>query len=246
MARASGKRARKRHVQQALFNHGGKRKGAGRKPRGHRAGTSHAKRPEVELKHPLHVTLRVVPAVGNMRRRDMYRAVREATIVAAIRERIRIVHVSIQATHIHLLVEADNKLALTRGMQGFQISLARNVNTVLGNDDRRRRGPVFADRYHCVTIRSPTQARNALSYVINNWRKHQEDRHARKLIWLVDPFSSGISFPDWHERENEHCMLPIPADHDPLVVYRPRSWLLQDGWKRAGSVSARAIPSNRP
>jgi REP element-mobilizing transposase RayT len=183
MARASIKRSRKRHVQQELTFHGGKRKGAGRKPRGERAGTSHAKRPEVERKHPLHITLRVVREVGSMRRRDMYRAVREATIVAAVRERIRIVHVSIQATHLHLLVEADSKLALTRGMQGFQTSVARNVNTVLGENAGRRRGRVFADRYHCVVIRSPTQARNVLSYVINNWRKHREDRHEQKAIW---------------------------------------------------------------
>ena len=80
LARASGTR----QIQQELFRHGGKRKGAGRKPRGHRAGTSHAKRLEVELKHPQRVTRRVVPEVGNLRRRDMYRAVREATIVAAV------------------------------------------------------------------------------------------------------------------------------------------------------------------
>jgi len=242
MATASARR----HVQQEMYFHGGKRRGAGRKPRGDRAGTSHAKRPEVERKHPLHITLRVVPAVGSLRRRDMYRAVREATIVAAMRERMRIVHVSIQATHLHLLVEADSKLALSRGMQGFQTSVARNVNTVLGGDAGRRRGRVFADRYHCVVIRSPTQARNALSYVINNWRKHREDRHERKAIWLADPFSSGVSFPDWHERRNEMYMLPIPADHEPLVVYRPRSWLLDKGWSIVGPVSARAIPSQRP
>ncbi len=239
------KRSPKRHVQRQLFRHGGKRKGAGRKPRGHRAGTSHEGRPEIELKHPLHITLRVVPQVGSLRRRDMYRAVREATIVAAIRDRIRIIHVSIQATHIHMLVEADNKLALARGMQGFQISVARNINTVLGIDGARRRGPVFADRYHLVVIQSPTQARNALSYVINNWRKHQEDRTEPRRIWLVDPYSSGISFPDWRERRYEHCMLPIPRDHEPLIVFRPRSWLLSEGWMRAGTVSACEVPSRQ-
>ncbi|MEO7732285.1 MAG: transposase [Kofleriaceae bacterium] len=230
-------------MQKEIFWHGGKRKGAGRKPRGHRAGTSHEERPEIELKHPLHITLRVVPEVGSLRRRDMYRAVREATIVAAIRARIRIVHLSIQATHIHMLVEADNKLALTLGMQGFQISVARNINTALGDKTRRRRGPVFADRYHVVVIRSPTQARNALSYVVNNWRKHQEDRSEPRRIWLVDPYSSGISFPDWRERQHEHCMLPIPRDHDPLIVFRPKSWLLREGWMRAGTVSACEVPS---
>jgi REP element-mobilizing transposase RayT len=155
--------------------------------------------------------------------------VRDASVAAAVRERIRIVHISVQATHIHLLVEADNKLALARGMQGFQISVARNVNTALGDGARRRRGRVFADRYHLVVVRSPTQARNVLAYVMNNWRKHHEDRGGASAIWLVDRCSSGISFPDWHERRFEPCMLPIPPDHDPLIVRRPRSWLLCTG-----------------
>jgi hypothetical protein len=72
-------------------------------------------------------------------------------------------------THVHMLVEAKDKLALARGMQGFQISAARNINTVLGPDRyRRRRGPVFADRYHVEVITSPTRAHHALSYLLIN------------------------------------------------------------------------------
>src|SRR5262249_56829010 len=105
---------------------------------------------------------------------------------AGLRARFRIVHVSIQRNHVHMLVEADSKLALARGMQGFQISAARNINTLLGPDKyRRRRGPVFADRYHLEVITSPRQARHALSYVLNNWRKHREDRSGLASTWLV-------------------------------------------------------------
>jgi REP element-mobilizing transposase RayT len=240
------RRARKRHVQQELFRHGGKRKGAGRKPKGARAGAAHDKRPEVEPCDALHVVLRVVAAVGNLRRRAIYKAVRDASVVAAVRERIRIVHLSIQRSHIHLLVEAKNKAALARGMQGFQISAARNINTALGADrHRRRRGQVFADRYHLEVITSPTRARRALSYVLNNWRKHGEDREPLPRTWLIDPFSSGISFPDWRELDGHDLMWPIRETYDPLVVRRPASWLLSEGWKRCGSISARDIPSKR-
>jgi REP element-mobilizing transposase RayT len=108
--------------------------------------------------------MRVVSAVGNMRRRSLYKAMRDATITAGLRERFRIVHISLQRDHVHMLVEADTKLALARGMQGFQISAARHINTALGADKyRRRRGPVFADRYHLEVITSPTRARRALS-----------------------------------------------------------------------------------
>jgi len=72
-------------VQQELFRRGGKRKGAGCPPKGRRAGSGHQKRPDVKPYHALHVVLRVVPAVGSLRRRLMYRAMREATIVAAVR-----------------------------------------------------------------------------------------------------------------------------------------------------------------
>jgi REP element-mobilizing transposase RayT len=243
---AGAKRARKRHVQQALFRRGGKRKGAGRKPKGTRAGAPHTKRPTIKSSHALHVVLRVVPAVGSMRRRSMYKAMHDASIIAALRARFRIVHISIQRTHIHMLVEAEDKLALARGMQGFQISAARNINTALGVDRyRRRRGPVFADRYHVEVITSPRRARHALMYILNNWRKHREDRQGLPSTWLVDPFSSGISFPDWKELEDKDVMWPIRATYDPLMVFRPRSWLLREGWKLHGSISAREVPGLR-
>lgn len=180
-----------------------------------------------------------------MRRTNMYKAVRDASVTVAMRERIRIVHASVQTNHIHLLIEATNKEALTSGMQGFQISLARLVNTALSTSTgRRRKGRVFADRYHVVEIRSPRQARNVLSYVLSNWRKHREDLSA-PTTWLLDPFSSAISFPDWLEREGDDWMWRIPPDHDPVIVFRPKSWLLREGWKRAGTVSARSVPSSQ-
>lgn len=242
--KAAARRPRKRHVQQELFRRGGKRKGAGRKPKGARAGARHQERPEIKARYPLHVVLRVVPEVGSMRRRPMYKAMREATITAALRERFRIVHVSLQRTHVHMLVEAETKEALARGMQGFQISAARNINTVLGDRYRRRRGKVFEDRYHVEVIKSPTRARRALSYVINNWRKHGEDQQGLARSWLVDPFSTGILFPDWQELEGKAFMWPMRETYDPLVVRRPASWLLREGYKRGGPpISVREVPS---
>src|SRR5881394_1368435 len=108
----------RRHIQQELFRRGGKRRGAGRKPKGARAGERHGARPEFKPYHALHVVMRVAPAVGSLRRRKMYKAMREATITAAMRERFRIVHVSLQRNHVHMLVEAEHKTALARGMQG--------------------------------------------------------------------------------------------------------------------------------
>src|SRR5262245_8317712 len=88
--------------QLALFKRrGGKRRGAGRKPKGAKAGAPHKTRPELDARHPVHVTLRVVRAVGNLRRRCTYKAVREATLTTALREDFRIVQLSIQRNHLH-------------------------------------------------------------------------------------------------------------------------------------------------
>src|ERR1041384_2661392 len=152
MRSSRSNRRSKRCGQQELFRRGGKRRGAGRKPRSSRAGERHQARPEFKPYHPLHIVMRVAPEVGSLRRRAMYKALRDATITAALRERFRIVHISLQRTHVHLLVEADHKTALARGMQGFTISAARNINTALGDGKRRRRGRVFADRYHVEVI----------------------------------------------------------------------------------------------
>jgi REP element-mobilizing transposase RayT len=242
---AKSKRERKRHVQQQLFRHGGKRRGAGRKPKGARARECHAARPVFKPSHPLHVVMRIVPEVGSLRRRAMYRAMRAASITAALREWFRIVHISLQRTHVHMIVEAEDPAALARGMQGFQISAARHINTALGDHGRRRRGKVFADRYHLEVITTPTRARHAISYVLSNWRKHGEDRDGLPSTWLVDPFSSGISFPDWKELQDQACMWPIRETYDPLIIRRATTWLLAEGWKLAGEISAREVPSRR-
>ena len=234
MESATSKRkrsSRKRHVQQDLFRRGGKRRGAGRKPKGPRAGERHETRPDFKPYHALHVVMRVAAEVGSLRKRKMYKALREATITAALRERFRIVHVSLQRTHVHLLIEAEHKAALARGMQGFTISAARHINTALGNGVRRRRGRVFIDRYHVKVIKSPTQARHTIRYILSNWRHHSEDQHGLASTWLVDPFSSGILFPDWAELQDKPWMWPIRESYDPLIVRRPTTWILAEGWK---------------
>jgi hypothetical protein len=64
--------------------------------------------------------MRVVPAVRSLRRRKMYQAIREATIAAARSERLRIVQVSLQRSHVHMIVEAENAKALAQGMQALR------------------------------------------------------------------------------------------------------------------------------
>jgi len=225
---------------------GGKRRGAGRPPKGDRAGSPHKERPYLHARNPVHVVLRVVSSVGSLRRRLAYHAIREATLTTARREDFRIVQISIQRTHLHLLVEANDKRALAAGMQGFQISAAKHLNAAIskGRPGPRRRGAVFPDRYHAEIITSPTQARHALRYIMSNWRKHREDLASPMSTWTIDWFSSAAMFPDWQEYGDEEGFLwRGPPTYDPLMVRRPQTWVLREGWKKCGSISCRDVPS---
>ena len=272
----------KRHLQQTLFDTKGRltvrngkrvrlrrRRKPGRKPKGARAGSPHKARPELKPRFPVHAVLRVVDAIGSMRKRHMYKALREATIAVAKRElndlrdgAFRIVHISIQRNHVHLIVEADHKQALSRGMQSFQISAAKHLNRALSVKSlsvkspgaanvykramaTRRRGTVFPDRFHQEIITTPKQARHTLAYVLNNWRKHREDRDALPSTWKVDPFSTGVHFDGWKEREDAVVYMPYRDTYEPLVVYFPKTWLLREGWRRHGLIGFNEVPSQR-
>jgi REP element-mobilizing transposase RayT len=246
---ASSRKRRSEPTQLVLFKkRGGKRRRAGRKPKGRRAGSRHKVRPALNARYPVHVVLRTVREVGNLRRRFTYKAIREATLTTARREDFRIVHLSIQRTHVHLLVEADGKRALAAGMQGFQISAAKHLNAAISRDKPgpRRRGAVFPDRYYAEIITSPRQARHALSYTLNNWRKHKEDQGFPMREWKIDWFSSAAMFPGWAEYppyEEDPFLCCAPETYDPLIVYQPRTWLLREGWKKSSSISCQEVPS---
>ena len=253
MPKAKPKRRRplKRQQQLDLLNadgtkpkstRGGKRRRAGRPAKGPRPSSPHRKRPTLEARNPVHVVLRVAALVATLRGFDIYHAIRKATIVAASNPAFRIVHLSIQHDHIHLLVEAENRTALSRGMQGFQISAAKWINRAISKGRKeRRRGQVFTDRFHAEIITSPRQARHALAYVLNNWRKHREDRGERSRTWWVDPFSTAGLFRGWKELEGVGAW-KLRDDYKPMTVWEPRTWLLAVGWRRHGLIGCHEIP----
>src|SRR5690349_18634323 len=119
----------KRHVQIELRFpvRGGKRRGAGRPPKNKfRSSERHKIRERFERRKPVHVTLRLVERYGTLRKRDTYFALRKATKAVLGREDFRIVHLSPEKDHVHLVVEADTNAALSSGMQAFQISAAQH------------------------------------------------------------------------------------------------------------------------
>jgi putative transposase len=134
---------------------------------------------------------------------------------------------SIQGNHLHLLAEAASSEALSRGMKGFLVSCAKRINQAVG-----RRGTVFPDRFHSAALGTPRQVRNALVYCLNNWRKHGEAQAGLRL----DPHSSAFALPDWSLKDS------IRLSPELLPVCLPRTWLLAEGWRRAGPISPWARP----
>ena len=124
---------------------GGKRKGAGRKPKGERAGVSHKTRTRFAARFPVHVTVRLRKGLPSLRRKRAWRVLRRCFAKGGERFGFRLIQYSVQSNHIHLIVETRNRRALSRGMAGLSIRIAKGLNRVW-----RRRGKVFADRFHLV------------------------------------------------------------------------------------------------
>jgi REP element-mobilizing transposase RayT len=168
---------------------GGRRKGAGRKAKGPLRRVSHKRRPAHARRFPLHAVLRSREDVPRLRKKEMFAAIREALHAGAEREGFRVVHYSVQGNHIHLVVEAVDTRALSRGMQGLAVRIARALNRVA-----LRRGRVFADHYFARELKTPAEVRRAVRYVLDNFMLHhhldpQTDDRAASLIpartWLL-------------------------------------------------------------
>jgi REP element-mobilizing transposase RayT len=208
---------------------GGRRDGAGRKS-GVRPKTPHRARPEHKRAHPVHVTMRA--AFRPLRTRFVFPTVRNA-IAAANKRRghlFRVVEFSVQADHVHLLVEADDKDALSSGMRGLAVRIARAVNALVA-----RRGQVWGDRWYGRALTSPRATRRALTYVLANFRKH--DPRARAS---VDPFSSSLYFTGFREyggrapiETSARRVRGIGPPGEPPVA-SPWTWLLRIGWRKGG------------
>lgn len=173
----------------------------------------------------MHVTLRAERTLPSLREQRLFAALR-CGLAKASRKGLRVLHFSVQADHVHLLVEAEDTHGLSRGLQGLSIRLARAVNRVLG-----RHGKVWGDRYHARALRTPTEVRNGLVYVLQNFRKHLPSGHG------LDSCSSAAWFDGFRESP--------PRREAPSPVVPPRTWLAAVGWKRLGLIRIGERPAPR-
>jgi putative transposase len=232
-------RSRKKHVQlsldqaRKLEGRGGPRPGSGR-PKGRKT-VPHDKRPEFPARYPQHVTLRIVAGTESIARDFLMKKIRGA-IRDSQKATFRIVEFNVLSNHLHLVVEAASQVALSRGIQGFAVRVARSVNRAL-----KRKGKLFATRYHARALKTPREVRNVLRYVLLNRKHHASETKFGKYWW--DPYSSAPWFTGWSER--------TPTDTDwkrELVAEAPptvpaTTWLLTAGWRRYGPLRFDEAPA---
>ena len=201
---------------------GGARRGAGRKRSTARPRVPHEARPRHDARTPLHVTLRLRAGLPSLRRHVVRARILRTIEEGRERFGFRLNQFSLQSNHVHLIVEADDRRSLSRGMKGIAVRVARAVNRIW-----KRRGGVFSDRFHARPLRTPREVRAALVYVLQNAR-----HHGLRLLG-VDPFSSGSWFDGWRQGvvlAGAGCAAPA------------RTWLLSRGWRRHGLIGIEESP----
>lgn len=208
-----------------------------------RRNVPHRTRPWHDGRHPVHVTLRANREVPYLRKQVVLRRIVETFRKANRDASFRIVHFSVQADHLHLVVEAASREILASRMNGLTTWVARKINEAVG-----RRGKVWGGRYHRHDLATPTEVRNALLYVLQNRRKHVIASGGADPGGF-DVYSSAAWLEGWEDAAAEK-LVALRREQGRLLgpgppVVSPKRWLTGAGWRRArgGVLRASEVPS---
>jgi hypothetical protein len=173
-----------------------------------------------------------VAGVPSLRSQQCINVMRLAFSGGKERFGFRLVQYAVQPNHLHLIVEAKDKRALTNGARGLAIRIAMRLNHLLG-----RKGKVFTERYHAVPLGSPRQVRRALAYVLLQMRRHAAGPRAA-MSTRLDQCSSAPGFDGFKN------VAPRAGPWSDTVV-QADTWLLAIGWRRHGAIDPREVPGPR-
>jgi REP element-mobilizing transposase RayT len=159
-------------------------KGAGRKAI-HDRGIRHISRDPIKRITPLHLTIKIESKKAGIKNKNILTALHHSIKKARILG-LRILHYTLEFDHVHLLVEADNNERLGRGMQSFGISFSKGINKI-----KQMKGRVFKTRYHFRKLKTLTEIKNVLKYILRNGIKH---KHSSSLL---NPYNSLVAINDF-------------------------------------------------
>jgi len=233
MARRAKRKARKKneraggHLDPQL-TFGFKRREGHRvgRPRKDDSGVSHLKREALASRFPVHVVMKLREELPSLRKKRPYKVLRRSFMAGCDRNGFRLNHFSVQGNHLHFIVEAKDRPALSRGLQGLSVRIARALNKLW-----KRKGRVFGDRYFDRILRTPREVKNALNYVLKNGHHHGNPQVIAPEA-PIDVFSSGMFFDGWRELRLEDIEV-----NEPPPLAKARTWLLRKGWRRSGLLS---------
>jgi putative transposase len=230
MARRAKKASRKRkgsHLSPQLV-FGFKRREGHRVGRPAKAdsGVPHLVREALGSRFPVHVVLTIDEGLPSLRKKHPFKALRRAFMAGRDRFGFRLNHFSVQGNHLHFIVEAKDRTALSRGLKGLSVRIAKALNKLW-----KRKGRVFGDRYFDRILRTPREVKNALNYVLKNGHHHGRPQVIAPEA-PIDVFSSGMFFDGWREFRLEDFEV-----NEPPPLAKARTWLLRKGWRRHGLLT---------
>lgn len=203
-----------------FLNHGGRRKGAGRK-KIKLDEPAHTARAKLNERTPFHGGLRLVKGAHNLRSPLFMDAFLKAIERAKTRG-LYINQYAIESNHIHLIGETASNETLKKGMQSLIASITWALRKLF-----QHKGEVFAKRYFLHAIKQPREMRHALKYVLFNHAKHLGTRP------FTDIFSSAHVSADLDRFAAKPTRPPPWVNRIREAIEPARSWLQTVGWKRS-------------
>ena len=157
-------------------------KNAGR-PAIHDIGIRYIKRAHIRKPTPLHLTIKLIRA--DIQNKIILKALRRAIMRARL-QGMEIIHYSLEHDHVHLYAEARDNGTLAQGMKALGVTLAKRINGYF-----KSKGSCYKTRYHLRILKSASEVKNVLNYILKNGIKHKRTKN------VVDPYNSAIVLHDF-------------------------------------------------
>ena len=145
-----------------LGKHGGRRPSSGRN-RIHSKGVSHRPRELITSRTPVHINFKVSTYIQSKAALEIL----TYAINKAQTHNLNIIYYALQSNHIHLIAEATNNQALTKGMRSLTISFVKRIQKLKGIHES-----IQVERYHLHVLKCPKEVEYAVYYVLNNELHH--------------------------------------------------------------------------
>ncbi len=122
---------------------------------------------------------------------------------------VRICHIIVEGTHIHLVLVVINPDDIEAFFRHFKTESAHRLNRLLG----RRKRTVWCEGYDSPVVLTPTRALIAIAYLYSNPAKDNLetsiDRYPGFSSWKM--FQTGIVARQWKHLRRTH-FTPLPRD----------------------------------